>query len=282
MTIASKPACKPCLINLSLINLCLISLLIFAGTLGTATAQPLQMVAQPDFPREQAERIYQPLADYLSIQLQREVQLTIPRNFQQHWLGIKSGTVVDLAIEEAPLTDYRINYMNFVPLVRGQNSISYSLVTLDPTYVTRDDLVGLPVATMPAPSTGYLVLARWYNNPLSQAQLISSSTSWDDAVQQIWGGAVEAAIIPTRLAEDYPQFNIIDTSVLMPAVAISASPELDEELRQRIVNALLALNGDEGNFNILHDLNVEGLETVEPNEYRGYGEWLRAISQGGF
>lgn len=265
-----------------LIKLCFISLLSLAATVNCAFAQPLQMVAQPDFPHEQAERIYQPLADYLSTQLQREVQLTVPKNFQQHWLAIKNGAVVDLAIEEAPLTDYRVNYLNFVPLVRGQNSISYSLAVLDPAYTTREDLVGLPVATMPAPSTGYLVLARWYNNPLSQAQLISNSTSWDDAVQQIWSGTVEAAIIPTQLAEDYPQFSIVDTSVLMPAIAISASPELDEDLRQSIINALLALNGDEDNFNILHELNVEGLETIDANEYRGYGEWLRAISQDGF
>lgn len=260
----------------------LIGALLLLCCSGSALAQPLQMVAQPIFPPEQAQLVYQPLADYLTEQLGREVQLNIPRNFQEHWLAIKGGAVVDLAVEEAPLTDFRVNYMNFVPLVRGQNSVSYSLAVLDPAYTDRNDLVGLPVASMPAPSTGYLVLARWYNNPLSQAQIISNSTSWDDAVQQIWSGVVEAAIIPTRLAQDYPQFNIIDTSVEMPALAISASPELDDELRQSIINALLALNDDESNYNIIDELNVQGLETVSPNEYRGYAEWLRAISSSGF
>ncbi len=255
-------------------------LIISAAT--AATAQPLQMVAQPIFPPDQARLVYQPLADYLSTQLNREVQLIIPISYQQHWLDIKNDNVVDLAIEEAPLTDYRVNYKNFVPLVRGENSVSYSLAVLDTSYTVRDDLVGLPVASMSAPSTGYLVLARWYNNPLSQAQIISNATSWDDAVQQIWGGEVEAAIIPTRLAQDYPQFTIIDTSVEMPSLAISASPDLDAELHQAIADALLALNGDETNSDALVELDIQSFVPAAANEYRGYAEWLRAISANEF
>ncbi len=256
----------------------LMAALLMACFACTAWTQPLQMVAQPIFPADQAELVYQPLADYLTTQLNREVLLIIPRNYQQHWLDIKSDTVIDLAIEEAPLTDYRVNYKNFVPLVRGENSVSYSLAVLDNTYASRDDLVGLPVASMPAPSTGYLVLARWYNNPLSQARIISNSTSWDDAVQQIWSGEVEAAIIPTRLAQDYPQFTIIDTSVEMPSLAISASPDLDPELLQAITDALLALSDDQENADALIELDIQGFVPAVANEYRGYAEWLRAIS----
>ncbi len=257
---------------------CAIGLFAVATFSTFVAAQPLQMVAQPIFPPDQAKLVYQPLADYLSTRLNRDVQLVIPRNFQEHWLAIKNDTAVDLAIEEAPLTDFRVNYKNFIPMVRAENSISYSLAVLDQVYATRDDLVGLPVATMPAPSTGYLVLARWYNNPLSQAQIISNATSWDEAVQQIWAGITEAAIIPTRLAEDYPQFNIIDTSVEMPAVAISASPELDEQLRAEITAALIALNDDADNFAVIDELDVKTFIPVSANEYRGYAEWLRAIS----
>jgi len=256
----------------------IITVILFGGVFNSVWAQPIQLVAQPVFPQEQAQRVYQPLADYLTSELNREVQLTVPRNFQQHWIDVKNNMGVDLVLEEAPLTDYRINYKNFVLLVRGNSSVSYSLAALDPAYTTRDDLAGLPVATMPAPSTGYLIMARWYNNPLSQARIVSSAVSWNDAIQQIWDDEVVAAIIPSNLAEQYPQFNILETSVLMPSLALSSSPELDPELRQQIAEAMLRLHQDESNTDVLIELNIESFVPAVANEYRGYAEWLRTIS----
>lgn len=258
----------------------LFSVFLLASFAGAVIAQPLQMVVQPNLPPSQTKQVYQPLADYLTQQLNQEVQLIVPRNFQSHWRDIKNGAIVDLAIEEAPLTDYRVNYKNFKPLVRGENSTSYSLVSLDSSYNNRDDLVGLPVASMPAPSTGYLVLARWYDNPLSQAQIISSAISWDDAVQQIWEGEVEGAILPSKLAAGFPQLTTLDTSVLMPPLTVSASPELDPELVQSITDALLALNDNQGDSSVILMLNIQSFVNARPNEYRGYAEWLRIISGG--
>lgn len=265
---------------LRLCRLLIFIVLIIATT--TIPAQSLQMVAEPIYPQGRAHIVYSPLAEYLSSNLDRKILLTIPVNYQQHWLLTKQGDNPDVVIEEAPLTDYWVTYRGYIPLVRNQPSNSYSLVTLNPDYKSLNDLLMLPVATMPSPSTDYLILTQWYKNPLWQPEVISSSTSWDDSVQQLWGGEVEAAIIPTALAKTYPQLRVIKTSLPMPGVSISVAPHIETEMRDKIEHLLLALNEDSNNYQIMHELNFTHLLPARKTEYQGYAEWLRVVSNHDF
>ncbi|MDA3933463.1 MAG: PhnD/SsuA/transferrin family substrate-binding protein [Gammaproteobacteria bacterium] len=247
----------------------------------TAVSTTLTLVAQPIFPQYLAASVYAPLADYLAQGLRTEIKLVTPKNFQAHWAAIKAGVQHDLAIEEAPLTDYRIRYRHYLPLVRDRAKQSYTLAVLDNQLTDKSDLVGLSVASLAAPSSAYLFMIRWYDNPLSQPQIISTATSYAEAVQQLWAGEFAGVVLPSELATDYPQFNFIATSESMPGLAISASPSLDAELRERVTELLLQLN-DEKNFAILDELNIEALDAADPAQYQGYAEWIRAVSYSGF
>lgn len=259
-------------------------LVILTVVIATSTirAQTLQMVAEPIYPQGRAHLVYSHLAEYLSDNLGKKILLTIPINFQQHWLFTQRGDTPDIVIEEAPLTDYWVQYRGYTPLVRGKQSTSYSLVTLNSDYKNPDDLVMLPVATLPSPSTDYLILTQWYKNPLWQPEIVSSSTSWDDSVQQLWGGEVEAAIIPTELAKSYPQLRVIKTSVSMPGLSISVAPHIETELYESIESLLLALNDDSDNYHVMHELNITQFIPALKTEYRGYAEWLRVVSKEDF
>jgi len=241
----------------------------------------LTLVAQPIYPQYLASSVYTPLADYLAAGLQRQIELITPKNFQAHWSAIKAGIKHDLALEEAPLTDYRIRYQQYQPLVQAAASQSYSLAVLDSSYEDRFDLVGRPVASLAAPSSAYLFLTRWYDNPLSQPVIISTATSYEDAVQQLWGGEVEGVVLPAELATDYPQFSFIVTSESMPGLAISAAPELAPELVEQLQQLLLALNQAEY-IAILDELNVAALEAADAERFNGYAEWIRSVSYTGF
>jgi len=241
-------------------------------------AQPLRMVAQPNYPPQQASRVYQPLADYIGDQVGRDVILVTPRSFQHHWLDTRRGESFDLALEDAPITDFRIQRQNFVPLVRVAEAQSYTLCVADPNYESVDDLVGVSIATMPAPSTGYLILVNWFPNPLRQPNIRSRASRWQDAVQDIFAYQTEAAIAPKRLVDQYPQLTRIRTSDPVPGPAISASAELTPELRQAIRAALLTLNESERGVEILEELNTSELVPASAEEYSGYIEWLRRVS----
>ncbi len=241
----------------------------------------LTLVAQPIYPQYLAQSVYAPLAEYLAEGLDRDIELITPKNFQAHWSTIKSSTQHDLAIEDAPLTDYRLRYQNFQLLVQAEATRSYSLAVLDPDYEERFDLVGQPVASLAAPSSAYLFLTRWYDNPLSQPQIISTANSFDDAVQQLWGGEVEGIVVPSELATDYPQFSFIANSESMPGLGIVAAPTLDPDSVASVTALLMELN-DEQHIAILDELNVSALQPGNPERYNGYAEWIRDVSYTGF
>lgn len=247
------------------------------GSLSVSFAQPLQLVAEPIYPDYQAESVYAPLTEYLSQSIGREVQLVNPSSFRQHWRDTQSRVAYDLVLESAPITDFRIRRQQYIPLVRIDEPTTYSLAVLNPEYTNRNDLLGLPVATLQAPSVSYLMMTRWYDNPLSQPQVKSSAPTWEDAVLQLFGGEVEAAVLPTSFADGYPQITFIQSSDALPPQAISASTNLSEELREQIKAALLALNDDE-NMDILTVIGIGNLVEANAEEYTGYANWLRVIS----
>jgi len=247
----------------------------------SARLPALTLVAQPIYPQYLAQSVYAPLAEYLAEGLDRDIELITPKNFQAHWSTIKSSTQHDLAIEDAPLTDYRLRYQNFQLLVQAEATRSYSLAVLNPDYEERFDLVGQPVASLAAPSSAYLILTRWYDNPLSQPQIISTANSFDDAVQQLWGGEAEGIVIPSELATDYPQFSFIANSESMPGLGIVAAPTLDSDTLASVTELLMELN-DEQYIAILDELNVSVLEPADSERYNGYAEWIRNVSYTGF
>lgn len=244
----------------------------------------LTMSGEPVYPPGKSKSVYIHLADYLSEKIHQDIDLKVEFNFQQHWHGIKEANSVgaDIIVEEAPLTDYFSNYHGYVPLVRDKENLSYSLVSLNHDYKKPDDLFLLPVATLPAPSTDYLVLQQWFPDFFLQPQVISSSVSWEDSVQQVWDGVAVAAVIPTKLAEFYPQFNVITTNNSMPGLTVSVSPSITLEVREEILGALLMLNDDAENYTVLHELDILELQRTEASHYEGYSEWLRPNSRGHF
>ena len=259
--------------------------ILFIGLTSTFSdiyAQPLQIVVEPIFPDTQAKTVYAPLIEYLSNSIDREIQLITPSSFREHWKDTRSNTAYDLAIASAPITDFRIQQQGYVPLVRKAKNISYSLVTLDPDISDSDELLGHLVSIVQSPSVSYLLITRWYNNPLSQPKLNSNAPTWNDSINQLFAAEVDGILIPSRVAAQYPQFNIVRTSQEIPGFAISASAELDSALKEQIKQALLALNEDDIYYDLLQELETESFIGATADEYNGYINWLKPISLGGF
>ncbi len=241
-------------------------------------AQTLQLIGEPVYPANQARQIYSLLAEYISSNINREISLTTPVNFQQHWLTIRQGSTPDIVIDQAPLTDFWVRYKGYIPLVRESQNTGYALVTMNPEYQDYNDLFMRPIATMPSPGTDYLVLIQWFENPLWQPSIISSSSSWADSIQKLSEGTVAAAVVPNGLVDSDSEFRVIQTSNDMPGLTISAAPWVERSLREELQRVLLFLNDNTGNRAILEGLNIEAFEPAEALDYEGYAEWLRTVS----
>lgn len=261
----------------------LLAWLLAAGAPLPAPAQaPATYTLQvhPIFTPAQAEPVYQPLVDFLNSTTDYRFELQTTRDFHTYWLDIRRGRRPDLVLEDAHLIALRMQQQGFVPLVRADEPATFSLLTMDPGADGLEDFIGRRVSSMPAPSLGYLVLASWFTNPMQQPVLESSAASWLDAVEIVFDGEADAAIVPHNLVRRYVNLSSIVTSAEFPHLTIAASPDLPESVRAAVTRALLELDAQPEYFAVLHELDIEAFVPANPDEYLGLESWLDQVFTG--
>lgn len=242
------------------------------------TSDAFVLQGHPAFTPEQARLVYQPLVDYLNDATPYRFELQIAEDFHRYWLDIRRGGSPDLTLEEAHMTAYRIDRNDYTPLVKAEEPMTYSLLSAtDNPDPTLRELVGRPVSTMPAPSLGYLVLSRWYDNPMQQPLIQSNASSWRDAIEIVFSMEADAAMAPHTLVERYVNLQPVETSREFPGITISAAPSIPEEVQQEIREALLVLHEDENHYEALHELDIDRFVEASAAEYEGLDELLSEI-----
>ncbi len=247
-------------------------------TATDSVPETFQLQGHPVFTPDQAELVYRPLVNYLNDATPYRFDLLISRDFHRYWLDVRRGETPHLVLEEPHVTAFRMRRDDYTPLVKAAEPITYSLMA-SPTYVdgTLRDFVGRPVSSMPSPSLGYLVLSRWYENPMQQPIIQSNASSWLDAIEIVFSMEAEAAIAPRNLAERYVNLERIETSREFPGVTLSASPEVPAAIQEEIRQALLVLHQDDDHYAAVHELDMELFVDADPEEYEGLDEWLSEV-----
>lgn len=250
------------------------------GGLAAQSDRAYSLLVHPIFAPAQAELVYQPLVDYLNASTEFRFELRTARDFHRYWLDLRRGHLPDLVLEDAHLIALRMERHGFVPLVRADEFASFSLLTEDLDASDLDEFVGRPVSSMPAPSLGHLVLAGWFSNPMQQPILDSGAVSWLDAVEMVFAGESDAAVVPHNLARHYVAMTEVATSSEFPHITIAASPTLPEFVRNAVRNALLDLHESPEFFGVLHELEVQQFVPASPEEYIGLERWLDYVFSG--
>jgi len=240
------------------------------GTLGLLVA--------PDFPPDRAELIYQPLIDYLNDVAGLDIELVVARNYHRYWLDARRNESPPLVFEEAHIAAWRMQEFGYEPLVATAQPQTYSLLT---TGALADEplsaFIGTPISSLPSPSLGYLMLARWYPNPLQQPLIMSTATSWQDVVEMVFSAEAQAAVAPAKLAARYPNLYPVATSEELPGPTLSASPDVPEDVRQRLIEALTTLHENTDHHAALFELDIDRFVPADPEGYEGLDEWLSSI-----
>lgn len=260
----------------------LISLFFFGTLIVSHThADELTLLAQPAYPIERSAEVYAPLIEYLNATSGHTITLKSPRDFQQHWLHIRNGDTPDLVLEDAPLTDYRIQNQAYTPLVRVKEEVNYSLLTGGAYADDKlEQFVGRVISTLAAPSLGYLVLIEAFPNPFSQPVISSNAATWLDGVEMTFSMEADAAIAPAWLVEQYQNLYPVYTSKNFPGLTLSASSNVSAEVQDAIKQALLTLAEDETHFSALHELNATELIEANVEDYAGYKKMLGQLYGG--
>ncbi len=247
-------------------------LALLAGLLlsASATADTFTFAAEPSYPPDQAQEVYKPLIDYLGRTTGHTFTLVIPRNYHFHWRDLRLNKPIDFVYEEAHFVDYRAQRFGFEPLVRRSTPTVYTVLANE-EFMDKGlaGLVGRRIVSMPAPSLGFALVAEMFSNPISQPDFRSEATSWRDGVEMVFGGDAEAAMVPSFIAEQYPNLVPLQQSRPVAGAALSAGPTVSAEVRQAVREAMLKLHEDEDAYNTLVELGATQFEPATAAEYAG-------------
>lgn len=256
----------------------LVAAVVAAGGTSRASADDFKLVVQPDYPPERAQEVYAPLERYLERATEHRFELVTPRDFHRYWSEMRRNDDWDFVFDDAHFTDFRIDRFGYVPLVRAAEDASFTMVAgYDVEADAVDDLVGRQIVTMPAPSLGFATLTRWYRDPLRQPVIVSTATTWRDTTEIIFAGEADAAIVPTWLAQRYPNLLPIAVAEPVPGPAISAAPDVPVSAREEVTRALLALHEDRELYEVLVELNISRFERADRAAYDGARELLTSF-----
>lgn len=238
----------------------------------------LRLLVNPEYPPDRARLVYQPLVDYLNQATGLTIELVTDRNFHRYWLNARRNESPELIIEDAHMAAWRMREFDYQPLVTTADPKTFSLLTSGALADdSLGDFVGRRIASLPSPSLGYLVLADWYRNPLQQPILLSTATSWLDAVEMVFSAEADAAIAPDNLAEKYPNLYPVATSTEFPGLTLSVSPDVPEDARQALIDAMTVLHDDPDHHSALFELDINRFVAADPEDYQGLEEWLEPL-----
>ena len=237
---------------------------------ASANAAQYRFTPEPTYTPAAAEAIYKPLLEYLSKATGETFVLTTAANYSSYWRDILKPDQTDFSYDEAQFADYRITHLNFVPLVRRSQATSYTLLAT-PEFEGKDPkaLLSSRIATMPAPSLGYAVLIQIFSDPVQQPEIKSNATSWKDSLDILNGGEADAAIFPTWMLETFgnPSLVTLFTSKEFPGPAILASPNVPEDVRNKVRDALLNVDDAPELGELLLELGISKFIRAEAKDY---------------
>jgi ABC-type phosphate/phosphonate transport system substrate-binding protein len=245
---------------------------------GAAHAADYTVSVEPNYPAGQAQQVYKPLLDYLSRATGEHFVLRTSGNYHVFWRDLRAGTPVDFAFEEAHFTDYRVNHQRFTPLARVADPTKYVLLVDGANQAAGDNgLIGRRIASMSAPSLGYLLLGELYKNPIAQPEIQSAAASWKDGVEMVFAGETDGAMVPGYIAQTYPNLTSVATSRDFVGRGFSASPRVPAVLRKKVADALLRLNSDKSLFDVLSEIGATQFVPAGAGDYAGNERLLRGV-----
>lgn len=249
------------------------------GTLLAAKpADALNLVVEPLYPPERSRLVHASLLEYLRESTGLDIQLITPENFHKYWTQIRTRDDFDLVYDSPHITDFLIQRRGYTPLAKAVNPTSFTLVAgYSLEEPTLDAVFGRTIVTMSAPSMGYMLLMQMFPNPLRQPNITSAAQSWENAVQIVFDQDADAAMLPTWMAQRYPQLVPIEKTDDYPGKAMSASPNVSAEDREAIRQALLDAAESDSMADISFELQVNAFEPADPETYRGHMELLENL-----
>ena len=243
----------------------------------SARAEYYYLSVQPVLPPDQIVNNYQPLVKYLSNKTGHVFTVKSYRNFLTYWARMQKAKDMHFILDAAHFTDYRVKRKNYKVLAKFPDTVSFTVVTGEESFVFEmDELISKRIATMASPGMGAVRLNSMFPNPVRLPFYIEASNAVD-AVERVLDGNVDAAIIPSPLVGNYESLNTVASTEPVPHMAMSASPEVPDEVAMAVKQALIEASSTPAGKKMLEEMNIEYFEDADAKLYAGYAELLDGV-----
>ena len=161
---------------------------------GAAQAQ-ITLSAPPRETPEAGEKLYGPLAKYLSAVLDDTVVYRHPGDWRNYEKEVQAGAY-DIVFDGPHFAAWRIDSGQAVPAVRLPGSLTFVLaVKADDQITDYRQLVGHKICAMPPPQLGTLSVYAMFPNPVQQPEFVLVTGWFDEALKGLDAGKCRAAVL---------------------------------------------------------------------------------------
>jgi hypothetical protein len=244
---------------------------VLAGVPVVAHAADYTQTVEPNYPAAQIREVYGPLVSYLNRSTGHRFTVRSAANFNEHWRELRSGAKTEFVFEEGHFFDYRRKRSGAIGVARTQENSAFVIAVADPEIAAegREGIVGRTVASLGAPNLAYVLVFDAFRNPLAQPEVRSVSSKWSDGPDLVFSGDVEGTLLPAYMASENPALTELWRSREVAGRVFSASPELPQDVRQKVSDALLKLHEDPEAYAVMTELRTERLVGVDAGAYDG-------------
>lgn len=244
---------------------------VLAGVPVVAHAADYTLTVEPNYPAAQIREVYGPLVSYLNRSTGHRFTVRSAANFNEHWRELRSGAKTEFVFEEGHFFDYRRKRSGAIGVARTQENSAFVIAVADPEIAAegREGIVGRTVASLGAPNLAYVLVFDAFRNPLAQPEVRSVSSKWSDGPDLVFSGDVEGTLLPAYMASENPALTELWRSREVAGRVFSASPELPQDVRQKVADALLKLHEDPEAYAVMTELRTERLVGVDAGAYDG-------------
>ena len=229
--------------------------------------ESLTLVIQPIYGMDKTRESFQPLADYLAKAAGKKITIRTYPNFITYWKQTRTGHDYDLILDAAHFTGYRTKELGFEILAKAPGTVTYSVIVPDSALIIDiDELVGKKIATLGPPSMGAAKVSLLFDNPLRQPFIYEAENS-EKALDLLFTGVVDAAIIPTPLVGTLNGISVVMTTDPSQHIALSASPRLSNDIKAFVRDALIHADSSENGREMLKAIGFAGFENPNTERY---------------
>lgn len=237
--------------------------------------------APPRETEEEALRIYQPIAEYLSRITNKTIVYRYPKDWLTYQTEMQRGSY-DLVFDGPHFNSWRITHLRHSALVKVAGEHAFAVVVRkdDNRITDLKQLAGQSVCGMNPPNLGTLSVLGQFDNPMRQP-LIINTVGWTKAYEGVaFEKKCTAAIVPVanlkKFSNNENVVRVVYTTKALPNQAFSAGPRITTQDKALIAAALMSQEGSPAVARLVSAYGADkGLAYASKEEYAGLDAYLK-------